>query len=382
MKIVHINTFPRKATGQIMLNIHKKCLENGMDSYVVWGRGRAPENDREISMYDKLGIAWHGIYTRLTDKTGFASVRATKKLIKKLEEIKPDIVQLHNLHGYYINIEMLFNYFSAHKNIKIIWTLHDCWAFTGHCVYFDAVGCEKWKSQCEKCPQKKTYPSSLFLDNSSWNYKKKKELFNSVENMTLVTPSQWLADLVKQSFLSKYPVKVIHNGVDTSVFKPVDSDFRKNNNLENKVIILGVASEWTPRKGLDDFIKLAELLDDNYKIVLVGLNKKQLVQLPQNILGIERTESVGELVEIYSAADVFFNPTYEDNYPTTNLEAIACGTPVVTYNTGGSPECGAYVIESRNIDAFNALIKEKNITLENDTNKLELMTHEYLFVYS
>ncbi|SMQ85074.1 Glycosyltransferase involved in cell wall bisynthesis [Bacillus sp. OV166] len=392
MKVVQINTFPYKATGSIMMNLHRFMLSKGIDSYVVWGRGRNPENDHEISIEDKLGIKWHGLYTRLTDKTGFASQRATKDLVKKLEEIKPDIIHLHNLHGYYINLEILFSYIKE-KNIKTIWTLHDCWAFTGHCAYFDAVSCDKWKGGCYNCEQLETYPASKILDNSKWNWKKKKELFKGL-NITIVTPSNWLADLVQQSFLSEYPTKVIHNGIDLNIFNPTTSDFRKNSNLTGKFIILGVASEWTERKGLRDFIRLDEMLNDNYKIVIVGLTKKQINQVPDSIIAIERTNNLNELVELYTTADIFFNPTYEDNFPTTNLEALACGTPVCTYRTGGSPEsvdenCGI-VLEQGEVEQFAHLLNRnvnpkfgKNFDVENVMSKFkkEDMLEKYIYLY-
>lgn len=328
MRIVQINTFPYKATGSIMMNIHNKLLEEQYDSYVVWGRGRAAQNEHEIAIRDEFGVKFHGIYTRITDKTGFASKKMTRKLIDKLKQIEPDILHLHNIHGYYLNIEQLFNYIRE-NNIKVVWTLHDCWAFTGHCAYFDMVGCEKWKTGCHDCEQKKTYPSSLIKDNSYWNWKKKRSLFTNL-NITIVTPCKWLKNIVKQSFLKEYPVEVIYNGIDLNVFHPEKTDFEEKYNLRGKYVILGVASEWTERKGLKDFIKLEEMLDrTKYRIVLVGLTQKQIKELPNTIIRIERTENVQELVGIYTRANVFFNPTYEDNFPTTNLEAIACGTPVM-----------------------------------------------------
>lgn len=365
MKVVQINTFSYKATGSIMMNIHRQLIADKFESYVVWGRGRKPENDHEISIADEIGVKFHGIHTRITDKTGFASRWATRKLLRTLEEIKPDVIHLHNLHGYYINIEMLFDYIRA-KKIRLIWTLHDCWTFTGHCAYFDSVDCIKWKTGCYDCEQLTRYPASKLLDASVWNWKKKKELFTGL-NIILVTPSKWLKALVEQSYLNTYPVEVIHNGIDTSIFKPTASDFRKNNGLENKFIILGVASEWTERKGLKDFIKLDQLfskkMKDKCKIILVGLTKKQVKQMPSSIIALERTANIQELIELYSVSDIFFNPTYEENFPTTNLEALACGTPVITYKTGGSPEsitkeCG-FVLEQGDLQCLVALI-EKN----------------------
>lgn len=369
MTIVQINTFSYKATGTIMMNIHRQLLTNGVNSYVIWGRGRTPENDHEISIADVLGIKIHGVYTRITDKTGFASKRATKKLLDKLDQIKPDIIHLHNLHGYYINVELLFNYIRKNQ-IKVVWTLHDCWTFTGHCAYFDIVGCQKWKTGCHKCEQLKTYPASKLLDASEWNWKRKKELFTGLD-ITLVTPSYWLKKLVSQSFLSGYPVEVIHNGIDKNIFKPTESNFRKKNKLENKFVILGVASEWTERKGLNDFVRLEEMLSDTingeYKLVLVGLTKKQMTSLSSSIITLARTSNLQELIEIYSAADVFFNPTYEDNFPTTNLEALACGTPVATYRTGGSPEC---------IDAHNGIVLKKGDIIRFEEIVLQKLIHK------
>lgn len=336
MKVVQINTFPTKATGHIMMNIHKILTDSGYDSYVCWGRGRDSSNDHEIVISDRVGVKYHGIYTRIFDKTGFASKRATWKLLNRLNEIEPDIIHLHNIHGYYLNIEMLFNYIRQHK-IKTIWTLHDCWALTGHCAWFDVCGCDKWKTGCNNCKQSNTYPTSKVLDNSKWNWEKKKALFSDLD-ITIVTPSKWLAGLVKESYLKNYPVIVINNGIDLGIFKPtLSTGVREKYGLDNRPIILGVASEWTPRKGLNDIIRLSEMLK-NIQFVVVGLTEKQFQKIPKTVKGIKRTESQSELVELYSMAEIFFNPTYEDNFPTTNIEALACGTPVITYDTGGSPE--------------------------------------------
>ena len=389
MKIVHINTFPYKATGMIMMNVHKALLKNGQQSYVVWGRGRKPENNNEISIEDNIGIKYHGVYTRLTDKTGFASKRATKALLSELDRIKPDIVHLHNIHGYYVNIEMLFS-FLKNKSIKVVWTLHDCWSFTGHCAYFDAVGCEKWKVGCNNCPQKNTYPSSILLDNSSWNWNKKKDLFTGAD-ITLVTPSEWLKKLVKQSFLKDYPTIVINNGIDLSVFKPTTDEtyldnLRSKYGLDKRPIILGVASEWTKRKGLFDFVELSQTLLE-YQFVVVGLTEKQIKSIPKTLKGIKRTNNVQELVGLYSLATIFFNPTYEDNYPTTNLEAIACGTPVFTYDTGGSPESivngfGKVISKQNFVSEVNDYINSnKIINSVNESYSIDQMTDKYIELY-
>lgn len=388
MKVVQINTFPYKATGSIMMNIHDALVKNGIESYVVWGRGRNSESDREIVIKDDLGVKIHGIYTRITDKTGFASQRATKTLINKLIYIKPDVVHLHNIHGYYLNIEMLFDFLKDNR-IKVIWTFHDCWPFTGHCAYFDMIGCEKWKSGCYSCEQKNTYPSSLLLDNSQWNWNRKKELFNGLD-LTIVTPSRWLKGIVEQSFLGKNKICVINNGIEESKYQPKKTDFYSRLGIAHKVIILGVASEWAERKGLKDFIKLWEKIEhERFAIVLIGLDKDQIKKLPTGIIGMGRTSNLDELIGAYSGADFFFDPTYDDNFPTTNLEAIACGTPVITYETGGSPETlfpdNGWVTKKGDIVSVVEILKrenkkEKNISLP-DIFKKESMIAEYLKLY-
>ena len=387
MKIVHINTFSYKATGTIMFSIHNELIKKNVESYAVWSRGRNPIGKYEISIGDSLGVKFHGIYTRITDRTGFASKNATKRLLQELNKIKPDIIQLHSLHGYYINIEMLFDYIKQNK-IKVVWTLHDCWGFTGHCAYFDAVRCSKWKTGCYECCQKNTYPASYIIDNSKKNWEDKRNVFTGVD-MTIVTPCNWLKGLVKKSFLSEYNVETIYNGIDTDIFKHTESDFRERNGLKDSFIILGVAGEWTKRKGLDDFISLNKIIEKDYrniKIVLVGLNKKQIKNLPRNILGLERTSSAIKLAEIYSAADVFFNPTYEDNYPTTNLESIACGTPVVTYDTGGSPEGvlkgNGEVIEKGNFRyIYNQIGKFKKVYFDEKDISKHTCVDKYIKLY-
>lgn len=331
MKVVQINTFPYKATGTIMLQIHSLLQEMSYESYVVWGRGRKPDNLFELSIEDKVGIGIHGMITRVFDRTGFASWRATRKLLSYLEEIKPDIIHLHNIHGYYLNIEMLFNYLNSHTEIKVVWTIHDCWAITGHCAYFSAIQCNKWKTGCYKCPQKKTYPKSSVFDASSLNWKNKKSLF-SQRDIQLVAPSKWLKKELKESFLQNDQVEVIYNGLDLNKFKPT------NRRIHKKQYVLGVASEWTERKGLKDFIKLRKYLDSSYDIVLIGLTDKQINELPDGIIGLQRTENVEELVSYYSGAEVFVNLSVEETMGMTTVEALACNTPVIVYNATALPE--------------------------------------------
>ena len=329
-----------RSTGRICTDLAEMLEQKGHKVKIAYGRESVPRQYQKyaVRIGNDIDCKMHGIATRVFDRHGFASKNSTKNFLAWAEKYNPDVLHLHNLHGYYINIEMLFDWIKSRPNMKVIWTLHDCWAFTGHCSYFSYVKCNKWKRRCKNCPQKRDYPASYFIDNSENNFLRKRNAFTGVENMTIVTPSKWLAGLVKQSFLKEYPVKVIHNGIDTDVFKPTLSNFRKKYHLENKKIILGVASTWDRRKGFEDFIKLAGMLDDTYRIVLVGLSAKQMKIIPDNIVGIMRTNNTKELAAIYTAADVFLNLTYEDNYPTVNLEAQACGTPCITYNTGGSVE--------------------------------------------
>lgn len=362
MKVVQINTFSNGSTGALMMNIHQGLLEAGEDSYVIWARGRNPRDDHEFSIKDKLGMITDGIvYSRILDRSGFGSARATHKLLDILDRIHPDIVHVHNLHGYYLNIEILFTYLNEH-NIPVVWTLHDCWGFTGHCSYFDSVQCTKWKTGCHDCELKKTYPSSLFRDNSANNYRDKKRLFTSHANTNVVVPSKWLARLVKQSFLGTLNCITINNGIDHTIFRVLEdsTQWKRKQGLADKKIVLGVASEWSYVKGLSDMVSLSRLLDDSFKVVIVGVSKKQKAALPKNVIGIEKTENVNELVEIYNSADYFMNPTYSDNFPTVNIEALSCGAPVITYNTGGSPEAlsseTGKVIEQGNVHMMADLL--------------------------
>lgn len=361
MKILQINSVcGAGSTGRIATDLYKVLEEKGHECVIAYGRGTAPQGIKTIKIGTDFDNYMHVAKTRIFDKHGFGSTKATKEFIQKVKEYDPDVIHLHNIHGYYINIEILFNYLKK-ADKKVIWTLHDCWAFTGHCAYFDYVGCDKWKSECKKCPQKKEYPKSNLFDNSTKNLKKKKDIFKGIKDLTIVTPSEWLAKLVGMSFLSEYKIKVINNGIDLSVFKPIESDFREKYNLQDKILILGVASMWDRRKGLDYLVDLSKILDDSYRLIIVGVNKKQKKTLAKNILTITRTDNINELVEIYSAADIFINSTLEDNFPTTNLEAIACGTPVITFNTGGSIECinkyTGKIVNSNSVDELAVKIK-------------------------
>lgn len=358
MKVLQINSVCGiGSTGRIAVDIYHRLKEEGHDCLIAYGRGIVPQGVQAKRIGNNLDIYIHVFMTRVTDKTGFYSKHATKKLIQIIREYKPDQIYLHNLHGYYINIKQLFEYIKK-ENIPVVWLLHDCWAFTGHCAYFDYCGCNRWKTDCHDCPQKHEYPTSKFRDSSHWNYVQKRRLFTGVPNMQIITPSKWLAGLVEKSFLNEYPVTVKHNRINTEIFKPTQSNFRKKYGLENAYLVLGVANIWDKRKGLHDFVKLAQMLDDSYKIILVGVDQKQKEALPSPILAIERTDNANQLAEIYTAADVFLNLTYEDNYPTTNLEAHACGTEVITYETGGSVESADKIVEKGNIERVSQILKE------------------------
>jgi putative colanic acid biosynthesis glycosyltransferase len=364
MRVLQINSVCGiGSTGRIATDIHAILKEEGFESYIAYGRDFPKNCETAIRVGNKLDNYAHVAKTRLFDQHGFGSKKATRDFIARLKELDPDVIHLHNIHGYYINVEILFEYIKEAKK-PVVWTLHDCWAFTGHCAYFDYAGCDCWKIDGQHtCSQKRSYPASLLINNSRKNYNRKKRAFTGVENLTIVTPSNWLACLVKESFLNEYPVEVINNGIDLNEFQYTESDFREKYNLMDKFVVLGVASTWDRRKGFKYFLELSQRIDNDVSIVLVGLSEKQLKNLPENIIGITRTNNVKELVEIYSAADAFVNPTLEDNFPTTNLEALACGTPVLSFNTGGSVESinskkTGYIVEKGNLDGLVQTLKE------------------------
>lgn len=337
MKVIEINSGFRGSTGTIMLSIADLVRSCGGEAYTFSEKkpGAAPIGHHFFG--SKIENLFHRGVSVFSGISGKGSKSGTKEILKKIDAIRPDILHLHNLHGWYINLPMLFDYIKK-NNIRTVWTLHDCWGFTAQCSHFVMEKCDKWKTGCYACPRYRIYPYT-WVDRTRKMYQLKKEWLTGIEDMTIVTPSDWLADLVKQSFLKEYPVKVINNGINLSIFKPTPSDFREKNDLADQKIILGVASGWSYRKGLDVFIELSKRLDANsYRIVLVGTNDAVDKQLPKEIISIHRTQNQKELAEIYTAADIFVNPTREENYPTVNMEAIACGTPVVTFDTGGSKE--------------------------------------------
>lgn len=362
--ILEINSINYSSTGNITLNIAKTARKEGYKVYTSCKYSRVGakfQYEDQIYIGSRLERVVCEELAYITGLKDHFNIIGTYKFLKKIDEIKPDLIHLHSLTDTYINLNMLFKYFRKHK-IPIVWTFHDAWAMTGQCFVFETIGCRKWIDGCGHCPQLHEKPASLFLDNTRYLWRKKKKMFTSIPNMTIITPSNWLKDLVKQSYFKDYPVTVINNGINLDLFKPEESDFREKHNIQNSFIILGVAARWPMRKGLDVFIRLAKELPDKFKIVMVGTNDETDKLLPENILSIHKTFNQQQLVEIYTAADLFVTPTREDNFPTVNIEALACGTPVLTYRTGGSPEiinekCGS-VVEKNDYEAFkNEIIR-------------------------
>lgn len=381
MKVLQINIFGNLSTGRIAVDLYRTLNCEGHEGVIAYSRNTIADDVQSFKFGTKLSVYCDVALTRLIGKAGFYSRNVTKKLIEFIEEYDPDIVHLHNIHGYYINIDMLFNYLKNTKR-KVVWTLHDCWSFTGHCCNFEATDCDKWKTGCSGCHHIYMYPAS-FRDNSAKNYEAKRKLFCSIDDMVLVTPSKWLADLASQSYMGKYDIEIIHNGVDTETFRPTKNGWRERNGLQGKRIVLGVAGTWTPTKGLSDMIDLSKVLGDPYVIVVVGVSEKQIKKLPKSVIGIQRTYNSIELAEIYTEAEFFVNPTYDDNFPNVNLEALACGTPVLTYGTGGSPEaidssCGK-VIEKGNIQQLVDTIKSSIFSEEACLNRARLFRKEEMY---
>lgn len=368
--IVQIASASTGGIGRLTRDISDVLNNNGIENYIAYGRGQIFNPNRDFMFGNKIEIVAHGVMTRLNDKTGLYSRRGTKQLIDFLDIVKPSIIQLHNLHGYYLNYEMLFDYIKT-NNIAVVWTLHDCWSFTGHCTHYTYEKCYQWKDKCLKCVQLHRYPASYLKGNVKKNYQRKRDAFTGVEKLTIVTPSQWLAEQVKESFLKYYPIEVINNGIDLSIFRIKSNYDISKYSIPDKKIVLGLASTWGDRKGESDFIKLSKILPSDYVIVLVGYPRNKWKKLPQNIYPIEHTENVEELVDLYNAADIFLNLTYEDTFPTTNLEAMACGTSVITYKTGGSPES---VIETSGyIVKVGDLFKVRDIVLIHKKTKQTML---------
>jgi glycosyltransferase involved in cell wall biosynthesis len=368
-KIVQINAeCGVGSTGKIAVAISKLLNKKGVENYIFYSGNHKSSYENGIMLSGKLSIRIHQILSRIFGDQGFHSYFSTKRMVKKIKKIAPDVILLHNLHGYYLHVGVLFRFLKRYGK-PVYWTFHDCWPFTGHCAHFMVEKCDKWKEGCYDCVRKDKYPYSWFFDRSNRLYKRKKELFTSLEDLTIITPSEWLADIVKESFFRDFPVLVINNGINLDVFKHTHGNFKEKNHIGSKLIILGVSAVWNYYKGLDIFLELYKRLDPSiYQIVLVGTDETVDKDLPEGIISIHRTNNQAELAEIYSSADVFVNPTREDNYPTVNMEAIACGTPVVTFDTGGCKEivteaCGVVTANNtvdRLIDGIFKVIENRN----------------------
>lgn len=376
MKVVSINTVCNGSTGKIVGSISSSLIENGEEAFCIYGRRKGYANIPCKKIGGFFSFWYHVFITTVFDLHGHGSYFKTKKIVCELKKLNPDIIHLHNIHGYYINYKVLFDYLKNEFQGRVFWTLHDCLPMTGHCAYFSNVSCEKWKNECHDCPNKKMYPTSLIFDRSRKNYQEKKNLFNGVKDLTIITPSVWLQNILSSSYLKNYPVKTINNGIDLNIFYPrlTDSILDKYNIPREKKVLLGVASIWEKRKGLDDFLMLSELIKDEYVIVLVGLNKKQINKLKQykNIIGIKRTENQDDLASLYSVSFALINPTYEDNYPTVNIEALASGTRVIAYDTGGCVE------QAENPNMYIVKKTTKNNNVKNIIKLIETMDeHQY-----
>lgn len=374
-KLLQLNECLNFSTGIIAQQIGEQAIANGWESWIAYSsrEPKLPSESNIVEVGTRINSYLHYVESKLFDREGLASRSATNILIEKIKEIKPDVIQLHNIHDHWLNYRILFEYLNK-TDIKVVWTFHDSWAFTGHCFHFVTKGCERWKTECLDCPLQKEYPKTL-VDRSQKNYKLKKELFAANKNLTIVACSEWMADLVKYSFLKGKRIEVIHNGIDLNVFKPVGTKI-----IDGQFRILAVSNVWNKEKGLFDILKLRDLLSSEFRITVVGLNKEQLQGLPEGIQGIERTQKVDELVKLYSESDVLINPTYADTFPTINIEALACGTPVITYKTGGSPEIidekTGVVVEQGNLEALtNAItsLREKPLDSEECRKRAETL---------
>lgn len=337
--VLRVNT----STGRIMQEIGELAMQHGWRSCIAYSKGRDGIKSCQsevIPVGNKWSTIWHGLETRLFDRHGLASNEATRLFVKQIQELKPDVIHIHNIHGYFLNYQILFD-FLAKSNIPVVWTVHDCWLYTGHCYYYSYAGCNKWQTGCGHCPQKKEFPASWLIDRSHQNYEDKKQAFTSLplDQLTIVPVSEWIREEMQYSFFRNNQFHVIHNGINTNIFNIYNPEqVKQKYGLNGKHILLGVASIWSREKGFDDCIQMADFLHPDEMLVLVGVRPEQQKKLKKNMLGIPRTENIHQLAELYAAADAFINPTWQDNYPTVNLEAIACGTPVVTYRTGGSIE--------------------------------------------
>lgn len=354
MKIVQINTvYEKGSTGKIVAGIQAESIRRGHQNIVAYrySQGESADNVYYISTW--LDCHIHNRIAKYTHRSGFYSFHKTAEFIKYLKKLQPDVVHIHNLHGSYINITKLFGFLRENR-IKTVWTFHDCWPFTGYCPYFEISHCEQWHSGCGHC----LYGTNMLNKKSAArNLQAKKGMIRAVD-LTVVVPSKWMESLAKNSFYSKSDIRLITNGIDLSVFYPIQPDIRiKHGISQTKHILLGVATVWNERKGMDVFSELARRLDQStFQVVLVGNAPQSFIDDNGLIVFIDHVDDQCELAKFYSSATLFVNPTREETLGMVNVESLACGTPVVTFNTGGSPECidstSGSVVDKDDIDAM------------------------------
>lgn len=363
-KLLQINPVVREntSTGKIMRALGELAQAAGWESYIAYSRARdgvPPHSSRLVPVGNRMDLLLHWLRTRLLDAHGLGSRLATRRLVRRIREIDPDVVHIHNVHGYFLHYPTLCR-FLAQRGKPVVWTVHDCWLFTGHCYHYAAAGCDRWQEGCHDCPQKKAFPKSWLADRSRRNWLDKKAAFAGIPSLSLVSVSAWMRSEIGRSFLHDVPCRVIHNGIDLEVFRPrpeMEADVRSRYGIGPGPFYLGVASLWLPEKGLADLADLAGRLASDERLVLVGrLTEEQRNSLPKGVVTVARTEDAGALAALYTGATALVNPTWQDNYPTVNLEAVACGTPVVTYRTGGSPESitpqTGFVVDQGDVDGL------------------------------
>ncbi len=337
MKVLQINAvYGQGSTGVIVKDIDEALQENGYKSFVAYANcNTIPNNGFKIG--NKIDHKVHGMLTRTLGKQAYSSVLSTNKLLRYIDIINPDVIHLHNLHSNYINLNMLLKYIIK-NDIKTVITLHDCWFFTGKCFHYIADQCTKWQTECNTCPRLKKDVPSWFFDQTSKVFNDKKRYFELISDLVVVGVSNWISNEAKKSFFKDKEIATIHNGVDTVIFKPMESNFRKKNNIEDKFVILGMANKWLLPNNNPSLKYISNNLGENYVLVLVGCSEAEKHNLPANVIGLGYVNNKEELARIYSMADVFVNTTWEDSFPTVNIESISCGTPVITFDSCGSPE--------------------------------------------
>lgn len=372
MKVLQINAvYGYKSTGIIVKDIGETLQKVSDECYYAYQSSREPvKNGYRVG--GTLSWKWHALYARLLGKQAYASKIATRRFLKWIDKVNPDIVHLHNLHSNYINLNILCDYL-AKRAIPTVITMHDCWYFTGKCTHYSAVKCDKWQTSCGSCPLNKSEQPSLFFDCTSKVLEDKTKHLLKLKNLTLVGCSEWIANEAKKSKLQSANIQVVYNGVDTAIFTPHDSQIRNELGIENQFVILGMADKWCLEQNRDVVERLITSQDSNTKFVIVGCKEEQKEHFKSfnNVLALGYITDRNKLSDIYSAADVFVNLTRADTLPTVNMESICCGTPVITFNCCGGPElvdkdCG-FIVEEGNVEQLISCveaIKQQPLTFD------------------